>query len=418
MLRRVAVDLSPLRDAPAFRRLLAGQAFETIAGFIVYVAIPIQVYDETRSTLAVGLLGIVELGPLLAASIIGGGIADAVDRVRVIVRVELGVIAVAVALAVNAFTGTQVWLLYVLAAASTGIGALGWPAARALLPRYVPPEALAPANALNGTVLNFGAVAGPGLGGVLVAFLGAGGAYLIAAALALAAVAAFTGLPSTPPLAGEGAAERVSVGSIVAGFRYVRTQPVILGVFLADSTAMVFGMPRALFPAYADDLGGAATAVGLLYAMPYAGALLASLMSGWTNHVVRQGRWVNGMIVLWGFAIAGFGLLGNVWLALACLAIAGGADTISAIFRSVIVQRETPDAMRGRVSGMELAQVAAAPMIGDFEAGLVASLTSVKVSIVSGGVACVGVIAALAVVVPALDRYRRPTVGRLPTDAV
>jgi MFS family permease len=167
-------------------------------------------------------------------------------------------------------------------------------------------------------------------------------------------------------------------------------------------------LARAVFPAFAADLGGSATAVGLLYAMPYLGAFLASLASGWTSHVRRQGRWVNAMIVLWGVAIAGFGLASNAVLALAFVALAGAADTTSAIFRSVIVQQETPDEMRGRVAGIELAQVAATPLLGDFEAGLVASLTSVRVSIVSGGLACIGAIVVLTALVPALDRYRRP----------
>jgi len=200
----------------------------------------------------------------------------------------------------------------------------------------------------------------------------------------------------------------VSVRTIIDGFRYVTGTRVVLGVFLADTTAMIFGSPRALFPAFADDLGGSATAVGLLYAMPYLGALIASLASGWTSHVRRQGRWVNGMIVLWGASIAAFGLVPNVVLALAFLALAGAADTLSAIFRSVIVQQETPDAMRGRVGGIELAQVAATPLVGDFEAGLVASLTSVRTSIVSGGVMCIVAIVVLTALVPALDRYRRP----------
>jgi MFS family permease len=405
---RIAIDLSPLRASRELRLLMAGQGVGMIGGMVLYVAIPIQLYAETHSTLAVGLIGLVELGPLLVASILGGAIADVVERVRMAVRVELGVAATAALLALNSVTGPNVAALYVLAGASTGISCLGLPASRALLPNLVPQERLAAANALNGTVINFGAVAGPGIGGVLVAVLGATGAYLAGGVVVLAGAATLRLLPPVPTKPGEEQADRVSVRTIIDGFRYVTGTRVVLGVFLADTTAMIFGSPRALFPAFADDLGGSATAVGLLYAMPYLGALIASLASGWTSHVRRQGRWVNGMIVLWGASIAAFGLVPNVVLALAFLALAGAADTLSAIFRSVIVQQETPDAMRGRVGGIELAQVAATPLVGDFEAGLVASLTSVRTSIVSGGVMCIVAIVVLTALVPALDRYRRP----------
>ena len=207
------------------------------------------------------------------------------------------------------------------------------------------------------------------------------------------------------PVPASGEAERPGLRSVLEGLRYVRTQPALLGTFAVDTNAMIFGMPSALFPAFAEELGGGARTVGLLYSAPYAGALAASLLSGWVGHVRRQGLGVFMAAGLWGVAIALFGLADSVWLALLMLAAAGAADFVSAVLRSSILLAATPDAMRGRLSGIELAQVASAPMLGNVEAGVVASLTSVRFSVVSGGVACVAGTLAIALAFPALLRY-------------
>jgi MFS family permease len=193
---------------------------------------------------------------------------------------------------------------------------------------------------------------------------------------------------------------------MVEGFRFVLTQPVVLGIFLLDTNAMVFGMPSALFPALAaNHFGGGATTVGYLYAAPYAGALLCSLTSGWTSHVRRQGLAVLVAAGLWGAAITVFGLVDSLWLALVFLAIAGGADLVSALFRSAILLSATTESMRGRLAGIEFAQVASAPTLGNVEAGLVASLTSIRFSVVSGGVLCVAGTVVIGLLLPALARY-------------
>jgi MFS family permease len=237
----------------------------------------------------------------------------------------------------------------------------------------------------------------------LIAVVGLRGAYLLDAATFAASLWSVWRLP---PLPAAHDAERPSRRTIAEGFRFVRRKKVLLGMFLADSNAMVFGMPRALFPALAlNRFDGGAGILGLMYAAPYAGALAASLVSGWIGHVRRQGLIVAVAAALWGVAIAAFGFADSLWLALLLLAAAGAADNVSAVLRGTILWTVTPDSLRGRVSGIEFAQVAATPALGNVEAGLVASLTSLRFSIVSGGIACVLGTVVVALAVPALIRY-------------
>ena len=212
-----------------------------------------------------------------------------------------------------------------------------------------------------------------------------------------------------PPLAPAHDAERPSLRTIAEGFRFARQKKVLLGMFLVDSNAMVFGMPRALFPALAlKRFHGGAGILGLMYAAPYAGALAASLLSGWIGHVRRQGLIVAVAAGLWGDAIVAFGLAQSLWLALIFLAAAGAADNISAVLRGTILWTVTPDSLRGRLSGIEFAQVASTPALGNVEAGVVASLTSLRFSIVSGGLACIAGTVLIALAVPAFTRYDAP----------
>ena len=263
-------------------------------------------------------------------------------------------------------------------------------------------QQLIAAIAVEDVVFNLARVGGPALAGFLIAGFGLGGAYAVDLATFSASFAAIWLLPAIPPAPG---ADRPGLASVLAGLRYVRRKPVLLGIFLVDSNAMIFGMPSALFPALGEQLGGGPRTVGLLYAAPYAGALVASLVSGWVVHVRRQGVGVCVAAAGWGIAIALVGLTDRIWLALGFLAVAGAADFVSAVLRSTILLQATPDAMRGRVSGIELAQVASTPALGNLEAGVVASLASVRFSIVSGGVACVVGTVATALAVPALLRY-------------
>jgi MFS family permease len=402
-LGRLAVDLRPLRCSRAFRRLWFGTGISAIGSQITTVAIPIQAYHLTGSTLVVGLLALAGLVPLLTVPLYGGAVADAVDRRRLLLFSDLALAAVTAGLLANALARhPSLAALFVAEAASTAAYGFQRPARNALTPRLVGEEQLTAAIAVEDTVFNLAHVAGPALGGVLIAAAGFSGAYAIDLATFAASFGAILLLPRMPPT---GAIERASLRSVAEGFRYVRTKPALLAIFLVDANAMVFGMPFALFPAFARHLGGGPSTAGFLYAAPWAGAFLASVLSGWVGHVRRQGLGVCVAAGTWGAAIGVFGLAHALWLAAVLLAVAGAADFVSAILRSTILLAATPDTMRGRLSGIELAQVTSAPALGNVEAGVLASFTSVRFSIVSGGIACVAGTALLALALPAFVRY-------------
>ena len=401
---RLAVDTSPLRESRNFRLLWTGQMVSYIGSQITLVAIPFQVYEITGSTLAVGLISLFELVPLLAFALLGGAVADATDRRRLILLTEIGLMAVTGGLVANALLDEpRVWILYVLAALAVACWSLGAPAMRSLVPQLVTKEQIPAAMALEGIYGSLGAVAGPALAGVLIATVGLPLTYGLDVLTFAASLATVWALPRFPPVSD---ADRAGLRSILEGLRFVRNRKVLLGIFVVDTNAMVFGMPSALFPAVADrQFDAGAEVVGLLYAAPYAGALVASVLSGWMAQVHRQGVAVAIAAACWGLAIVGFGLATALWLALFMLALAGAADTVSAIFRSTIVFAATPEGMRGRILGIELAQVASAPTLGNVEAGVVAALTNIRTSIVSGGILCIAGTAVACLAIPALIRY-------------
>ena len=367
------------------------------------VALPFQIYDLTGSTLAVAALSFVELVPLVTLTLVGGALADALERRRLLVVTQVGMAIVGVALLVNAaLPHPQVWACFVLAFFSASFFCLGIGGMRSIVPRLVAPDRLSAAIVLESISGSFASVAGPAFGGVLIGTLGLTTTYAFDLATFVVGIASIFALPRIPPVAD---AERPSVRSVVEGFRYVRRQPVVLGFMLVDVNAMVFGMPMALFPAIATHKYGDATLLGYLYAAPYAGALVSSIASGWIPHVRRQGLAVAIAAAGWGVAIAAFGFSDTLWLGLVLLAVAGAADNVSAVFRSTIMLSATPEALRGRLTGIEFMQVAAAPTLGNVEAGVVASLTSLRFSIVSGGIACVAGTLLVALAFPALILY-------------
>jgi MFS family permease len=386
---------------------------------VAFVAVPYQLYALTHSPLKVGLLSLADAVPLLLLSAVGGTIADRFDRRKLIFRSELGLMGVSGLLAVNAFVSTpQVWALYVLAALGTSLWVLGSPALRALMPGLVPDDQVAASQALQSIYYNLGGIAGPALGGLLIAAVGVGWTYAIDGASFAASLLAVSLVAPAPPKVD---VPKQVLESLREGWRFLVGRKVILGTFVLDTNAMVFGMPQALFPAVAvHHFDSGAGVVGLLYAAPAAGALIAALTSGWVGRVRRQGVGVAAAIVVWGAAIAVFGLSTALWLGLAMLVLAGIADEYSAILRSTILFAATPDHLRGRMQGFELAQVASTPALGNVEAGLVASLTSLRFSIVSGGIACaVGAVAILAAI-PSLVRYdanERVPEGPCPRDS-
>jgi MFS family permease len=403
--RRLAVDLGPLRRYPAFRRLFVGQTVSAFGSEIAAVAAPFQLYQITHSTLQVGLISVCELVPLLTLTIVGGAIADALDRRKFLLVTEVALSVVAGGFAFNAsLAHPRVWALYLLVTLAMSIFSLGIAAMGTVIPRLVEPDELAAANAIESVYSSTTSVGGPAAGGVLIAALGLTGAYTLDAVTFAASLWSIWRLP---PLSPAHDADAPSLRTIAEGFRFAVSKKVLLGMFLTDSNAMVFGMPRALFPALAlNRFRGGSSILGFLYAAPYAGALLASLLSGWMSHARRQGLVVAVSAGLWGVAIVAFGFADSLWLALVLLAAAGAADNVSAVMRSTILFSVTPDRLRGRVAGIEFAQVASTPALGNVEAGIVASLTSVRTSIVSGGIACVAGTVLIALFVPSFIRYR------------
>jgi MFS family permease len=298
-------------------------------------------------------------------------------------------------------------LLYAAVAVQAGFFALSSPARSSMVPRLVPREQLAAANALNTVSMNLGMTVGPMLGGLLIGAYGAQAAYLVDAVAFSATLYAMWRLPSMRPLG-----DRTGRASVLDGLRFLRSQPNLRTSFLADLAAMIFGLPRALFPAIAFGFyGGGAGTVGLLVAAPAVGALGGALFSGWIGRVHRHGAAVLASVTAWGLAIAAFGLVHNLWLGLLFLAAAGCADTVSMIFRNTMMQVAAPDEMRGRLQGIFIVVVAGGPRLGDFESGTVATLTSPAVSVVTGGLACVAAALLLAARRPAFLRYdaRHPT---------
>jgi MFS family permease len=400
---RIAVDASPLRDYRDYRRLWIGQAVTFLGSQMAMVALPYQLYTLTHSTLALGLFSFTSLVPLLTLTLAGGAVADAFDRRRLVLATEtLEAVGVAGLLVNAALPHPSVVALFVFAtvifsAFSAGVGAM-----RSIPQRLLPEEVFAQAGALDSIYYGIGGVAGPALAGALIGTVGLSAVYAIGMVSFAATVLALWGLPSMAPDPG---ADRPSLRSIVEGFRFIKREKVILGFFLVDTNAMVFGMPLALFPAIAARHFGNASLVGYLYSAPAAGALIAGLASGWVAHVRRQGVVVVAAASLWGVAITGFAYADQFWLALVLVGLAGFADQVSAIFRNAMILALAPSRLLGRVRGIEFMQVASAPSLGNVEAGVVASATSIRFSVASGGILCIAGTLASAALFPALLRY-------------
>jgi MFS family permease len=408
VLRRLSTsltpDLRPLRESRDYRLIIAGALITGLGTQAALVALPYQVYVITHKPVLVGLLGLVEIGPLTAASLFGGALADRYDRRRLLLLYQLLLVGVAGTLAAASFLGTPpIWLLYVLAGALAGAGQLERVARGSIVPNVVRREYLRPALSNMFGLMQLTMVVGPGLGGLLIAAFDVQAAYTLDAASCLGmAVAAWALSPQRPI----GAEHEPVLRSIAGGLRFVSGERALLGSFAIDLLAMTFGMPRALFPVMALTLYHAGAAgTGALFAAVSAGATVAALTTGWLGRARYLGRIVIGAVTVWGFAIAAAGLMPSLVLAALLLAVAGAADSVSAVCRSTITQTLTPDRMRGRMSSVYSLVVAGGPRLGDVEAGSVASLTSTRVSVVSGGLACLAGVALIVVAFPELAGY-------------
>ena len=411
MVKRLFLDTTPLRESREFRLLYIGQMVSFFGRQLTVVAIPVQVYAITESSLMIGLVSFAQLIPLIVFSLVGGAIADAFDRRKLLLIMQLVLAATSVGLAINAMSDEPaVWPLFVFSAAAAGLSGIDSPTRSASIPSLVRRELLPSAYALNQTLMQVGQVAGPAAAGLIIARVSLAATYwLDAATFAIAFATVFAMAPLVP----EGGGTRPGFASVAEGVRFLKSRRILQSTFLIDLNAMIFGMPRALFPAlaattFAGSFGLENEAVaGLLFAAPGAGALLGALTTGWVSSVRRHGRAVLIAVAAWGAAIAGFGLTDSLPLALALLALAGAADVVSAVFRNTMLQIRVPDRLRGRLSAIHIAVVTGGPRLGDLEAGAVAAATSPAVSVVSGGLACIAGVGLLALTVPQFSRATR-----------
>lgn len=396
------MDLRPLRDSADFRRLFFGEGISLFGSMVTYVAIPFQIKELTDSFIAVGLVGLLQFVPMVLAGLWGGALADAANKRTVVLSCEASALLCSVVLIVNALAPEpQLWLVYLIAVLFATATALHYPSAEAMTPLLVSHDALPSASALKMTRMTFASIGGPAIGGIVLATWGTPWAYGLDAASYAVSIVFFLRMASTPRGA---TAERPSLRRIREGLAYARSRRDLLGTYLIDFAAMFLAFPYALFPFVADELN-APWSLGWLYSAGAIGGLLAAITSRWVRHVPHHGRGVVISAACWGAAIGLFGLATNVWLALALLALAGAADTISGIFRTTMWNQTVPDDMRGRMVGIELLSFTAGPQLGQLRGGLMAQVTSLRFAIASGGFAAAGFALLLAVFLPDLWRY-------------
>lgn len=408
LLSRALIDTRPLRIRE-FRRLWASTAITAVGSQLTAVAVPKQIYDLTGSSGWVGLTGAVGLLPLLVFGLWGGAIADAFDRRKVLIISNTGVAVTSALFWLQAFAGLgSVWVVLALLGLQQAFVAVNMPTRSAAIARLVPPELLPPANALNFTTFTFGMVFGPLAAGSLIPLLGLSTLYLIDTVALVLALGMVCLLPAIEP--GEGASRKAGLRDIVDGFRYLSVRKLLLVSFLVDVIAMVAGMPRALFPEMAErtfgDPPGGGLALGWLYAAIPIGSALFGLFSGWFSRISRQGAAITLSIVLWGLSIVAFGLTSSLWLAVVFLAIGGGADLISAVHRSSMLQTEATDEMRGRMQGVFTVVVAGGPRIADLLHGWGGAAVGPALAVTGGGVLVVVLTLVAVAAVPSFWRYR------------
>ena len=403
--RAIAVDLRPLRESRDFRRLWSGGVISVTGQEITIVALFVQIYALTHSPAAVGLVGAVEFVPLLLGTIVGGPLIDRYDRRRLLAVTQTAMAASAAVLLLSALAeNPPLWPIYAAAAVAAGVSGVDAPTRSAMTPNLVGKELLPAAINLNFAMWNIAVIIGPAIGGVVVGVAGLAWAY--GANLVTYAVAVLLVL-SMHPARPQGEQEPPRwLRAVKEGFAYLRGRPVLQSSFTIDIFAMVFGLPEALFPVLAAlRFHGGPGAVGALFSSAAVGALVATLTAGWIGRVKHQGLAVIWAVVAWGAAITAFGLASDLWVACLLLAVAGGADSISAVFRSTILQSTVPDELRGRLSSIHFLVVSGGPRLGNLESGVVAQLTTPTIAVVSGGLLCILGALGIALFVPAFRTY-------------
>ena len=407
VISRLFTDVTPLRESPPFRRLWIGTTASSVGGALTSFAVPLQVYDITRSPLAVGALGLASAVPTIAIGLFGGSLADAVDRRKLILLATLGQVAVSGGLAAQAFAGlSAVWLLYALVTVSNALSAVSQPARRTLVPALLRPDLLAAGLALNRVSFQVRLTAGPALAGVITA--AAGGhlqaCYLIDAISFGASLYGVARLAAMPPQRG---AARPGLRAVGQGLRFLRRSQVLTGAFLADLNATIFGLPVALFPAInAERFAGNPATLGLFTTAIGVGGLVSSAFTGPVGHVRKHGQVMLWTVAVWGAAFAGFAVAPTLWLVLLLLGVAGAADTFTVVLRGTITQAASTDEFRGRSTAAEYVVGAAGESLGQLESGAVGSLTSPVISALAGGIATVVLAGVIGLALPSFARYR------------
>jgi len=399
---RLAMDLSPLKKYRDFRLIFTAGLFSYFGSMITFVALPFQVKELTNSFWAVGLIGMVEIIPLTIFGLYGGVLADHVDRKKMIWFTEFGTLIATLVLFFNARReNPSVILLFVIAAIFAALSGLKRPSQEAILPRLVSHDDLPSASALMSLRWQFGGIVGPSVGGLLVATYGASAGYLVDCLTFAISLSLLARIKSVPPLIARTAP---SIQSLVEGIRYAFRRKDLLGTYFVDLAAMFLAMPMALFPFWADEIG-APWALGLFYSSITAGAVVVTIFSGWMRHYPKHGRAVVFGALGWGVAIAFAGTSNSLVIVITCLVIAGAFDQVSALFRGFIWNQSIPDELRGRLAGIEMLSYLLGPLGGQARAGGMAAMTSLRFSVVGGGLMCIGFVIAIAAVMPAFRNY-------------
>lgn len=398
------MDTRPL-GVPAYRRIWMGQAVTHVGVGVTVVAVGQQVFELTHSSFYVGLIGIANLVPLVVFGLWGGAVADAVDRRKLLIVGSLIAWTATLLILAQAALGLDnIWVIFgAVALNSTGFAITG-PTRGAIIPRILEPELVPAANALNSLVYSLGAVLGPMVGAVALANGKFAAAYTVDALLFTASLYAALKLPPLPPL---GEVTRPGARAVWDGLSFIVRSPVLLMSFVVDIIAMVFAMPRALFPELtAERFGGSMIALGWMTSAMAIGSVAGALFSGWVGRVKRQGVALSIVIAVWGLAVAAAGLAHELWLVVAFMAIGGVADVISSVWRQSILQLYAPDEMRGRLQGAFMVVVAGGPRLGELRAGAMATGIGLSGAWVGGGIACAVTVLIVGLSVTGFRNYR------------
>ena len=398
----LAIDLTPLRKYRDFRLIFTAGLFSYFGSMITFVALPFQIKELTGSFWMVGLIGAVEIVPLIIFGLYGGVLADHVDRKKMIWLTEFGTLVATFVLFLNALRDKpSVVLIFIIAAIFAALSGLKRPSQEAILPRLVNHGDLPSASALMSLRWQFGGIVGPAVGGILVATYGAQTGYLVDCLTFVVSLALLARIKSVPPLTTRTAP---SIQSLMEGIKYAFGRKDLLGTYVVDLAAMFLAMPMALFPFWADAVG-APWALGLFYSSITAGAVIVTLLSGWMRNYPHHGKAVVFGALGWGVAIVIAGFTDSLPIVIASLVIAGAFDQVSAMFRSFIWNQSIPDELRGRLAGIEMLSYLLGPLGGQARAGGMAAMTSLRTSIIGGGLLCIGFVMAIAALMPQFRNY-------------